>query len=367
MNGSFLRLASALSVLCAFVATAGAMTATAQEAAAPGTLDHATRPKPSRWWSGPSTASATTPTEAADLATQAVGFAERGRRGGRPCPVSRHAGPRPLAPRRRRRRAPGTTSKPSARYRLINDGTGGCAGLARPRHHLQPAGGGTTGRGRPPARRSPLYEEVGDPPGMARAYNSLGHVAREAGAFEEALGLYREELRLAEDVGDEEPVASARHNVGMALHALGRTGEAVAAFEASLAATPPDRVPGGPVEGALQPRLGRTRAGAARSGPPPPPGVARPRRPRSASSTSKCSPHQRLAGVAEAEGRPSEAVRHLQAHATLQDTLARRTLREEVARTAARYRGGRARARDRPAPGRGRRAGAAGGSGSGGC
>ena len=333
MNGSFLRLASALSVLCALVATAGAMTATAQEAAAPGTLDHATRQAVALVERAEHDLG-NDPAEAADLATQAVGFAERA---GEEAVLARsHA---TLA---RARWLLGDDAgalrhylEAVRRYRLIDDGTGvarALLGLATIYNRQ-----GRYDRARQAAREAlALYEEVGDPPGMARAYNSLGHVAREAGAFEEALGLYREELRLAEDVGDEEPVASARHNVGMALHALGRTGEAVAAFEASLAAL---RRIGYPVGlSKVLYSLGSVELERGRLGP------ARRHLQESLALADTLGlldvqvlAHQRLAGVAEAEGRPSEAVRHLQAHATLQDTLARRTLREEVARTAARY------------------------------
>ncbi len=184
-----------------------------------------------------------------------------------------------------------------------------------------------------------LYRKAENASGMARAYNALGHIAREAGHAEEALALYREELRLARALGeraDADAVASALHNVGMALEATGRASEALEAYRKALGSV---RAAGHRVGttkvlyslGAAELRQGRTR-------------TAGPHLRESLALADTLQlldvqvlAHEQLARLAEAEDRPAEAVRHLRAHAALNDTLARRTLREEVARMATRY------------------------------
>jgi tetratricopeptide (TPR) repeat protein len=59
-----------------------------------------------------------------------------------------------------------------------------------------------------------IFEQLGDPAGMAGSYHQLGNVAQHRGDHDAALGWYRQSLEIAEELGD---------RAGMALN-LGQIG-----------------------------------------------------------------------------------------------------------------------------------------------
>ncbi len=79
-----------------------------------------------------------------------------------------------------------------------------------------------------------IMVELGNRAGIARSYHQMGNVSYFRGAYDDAMVLYHNSLKIEEEIGNRSGMATSYHQMGMVSQARGAYDDAMALYRKSL-------------------------------------------------------------------------------------------------------------------------------------